>query len=197
MLRRSVVLCSWVAALSLARCQRTPESAVTQAPSAQSSAVSARLAGDALSSLSDGSREAVSRSPLPVLLFGDAAMARASQVTVGPAWYAISSRVGERTYSLHVVRDESNGAAPEGHAERVRGAPAMVLFNEGVRSVTWSERGATYALEVECYRPFEDAACAQSEHVKALAESLVSVSRGETQGSAAVTAQGTSTGGAR
>jgi hypothetical protein len=73
----------------------------------------------------------------------------------------------------------------------------MVLFNEGVRSVTWSERGATYALEVECYRPFEDVACTQGEHVKALAESLVSVSRGESQGSATGAAQGASTGGAR
>jgi hypothetical protein len=190
-------LCSFVAALSLARCQRTPETGSPQVPSAQSNALGARLAADALSSLSEGSREAVSRSPLPVLLFGDAAMARASQVTAGPAWYAISSRVGERTYSLHVVRDESSGAAPEGHTERVRGAPAMVLFNEGVRSVTWSERGATYALEVECYRPFEDAACAQSEHVKALAESLVIVAPGQTQRVSAPSAQGTSTGGVR
>lgn len=41
--------------------------------------------------------------------------------------------------------------------------------------MTWSERGATYALEVECYQPFEDSACAQSAYVTGLAETLVRV----------------------
>lgn len=134
----------------------------------------------------------MAQSPLPVLLFSDPAAAAASTVLTGPAWYAISARVGERTLSLHVTREEPGEGAPEGHRERARGAPAMVLFNEGVRSVTWSERGATYALEVECYQPFEDRACADSAYVLGLAESLVRAS----DASAAPSAQGT-TGGAR
>ncbi len=164
----------------LTHCQRavepssSPAASETPAVRAQQ-AVTQRIASDALAALSQGSRDAVSRAPLPVLLFGDPATAAASVVTAGPEWYAISARVGERTLSLHVVRDASNGAAPLGHSERVRGAPAMVLFNEGVRSVTWSEAGATYALEVECYQPFEDRACTQSTYVLGLAESLVRV----------------------
>lgn len=141
--RSLVLMGSCVVAPLLARCQRTPDAGAgsTQAPRAHDSAWSVRCAHDALSLLSAVSRQAVSRSLLPVVLwFGDAALARASQVTVGPAWDAISARVGERTYSLHVVRDESNGTTPEGHTECVRGALAMVLFNEDVRSVTWSER---------------------------------------------------------
>lgn len=193
MLRRSLVW-STLAFVATQSCQRAPEP--ERAQGAQS-AVSARLGSEAVAALDAPSREAVSRAPLPVLLFADGAQARASRVTAGPAWYAISARVGERTFSLHVVRDESAGVAPEGHNERVRGAPAMVLFNEGVRSVTWSERGATYALEVECYHPFEDTACTQSAYVKALAESLVAVSTGETQGSSSSATGQTTAGGAR
>jgi hypothetical protein len=163
--------------VGLTHCQRAVEpSAASETPAARAQrAVTERIASDALSALSQGSRAAVERAPLPVLLFGDAATSAASVVTAGPEWYAISARVGERTLSLHVVRDASNGAAPQGHGERVRGAPAMVLFNEGVRSVTWSEAGATYALEVECFHPFEDRACTQSTYVLGLAESLVRV----------------------
>lgn len=182
----------------LASCSRTSEPVATAAaPQAQSapSNLSQRLASDALAALSTASREAVQSAPLPVLLFSDPAAAAASTVLTGPAWYAISARVGERTLSLHVTREDAGEGAPEGHRERTRGAPAMVLFNEGVRSVTWSERGATYALEVECYRPFEDRACTDSAYVLGLAESLVRASDAS-QPSAAVGAQGT-TGGAR
>jgi hypothetical protein len=152
-------------------------SSSTSAPSA-SHALRSTLARRSLDAHGADSRAALERAPLPVLLFSDPLAASASVVTAGPAWYAISARVGERTLSLHVVREArgSSDEAPAGHSERVRGAPAMVLFNEGVRSVTWSERGATYALEVECYRPFEDEACVDRGYVLALAESLVSVS---------------------
>lgn len=155
-------------------------SSTSASTTAQSAARSARatLARRALDALGADSRAAVERAPLPVLLFSDPLAASASVVTAGPAWYAISARVGERTLSLHVVREAraSSDEAPAGHSERVRGAAAMVLFNEGVRSVTWSERGATYVLEVECYRPFEDEACVDRGYVLALAESLVSAS---------------------
>ncbi len=157
------------------------------------------IAQSALSALSVESRSAVAASPLPVLLFGDSAAASASAVVTGPAWYAISARVGERTLSLHVVREDPapNGAAPEGHSERVRGAPAMVLFNEGVRSVTWSERGATYALEVECGRPFEDEACTHQTYIVGLAESLVRASDAEPPAGAPSPESAATRGGAR
>ncbi len=132
------------------------------------------IARRAEEALSPESRAAVAVAPWPVLLFSDPSAAAASAVTAGPAWYAISARAGERTLSLHVVGEARSASAPVGHVERVRGgAPAMVLYNEGVRSVTWSERGATYALEVECARPFDDEACTQATYVLGLAESLV------------------------
>lgn len=196
--------CALAMLLSAPGCSRPSEPAVAAQSNAareQSSPVAdgvRSVARHALSALSAESRAAVAQSPLPVLLFGDAASASASTVTTGPAWYAISARVGERTLSLHVVREEPSPsrAAPEGHSERVRGVPGMFLFNEGVRSVTWSERGATYALEVECGRPFEDDACTHRTFIAGLAESLVRASDAETT-SAPVDPSSATRGGAR
>ncbi|MBL8684512.1 MAG: hypothetical protein JNK05_35385 [Myxococcales bacterium] len=192
---RAALLCALLSSAAFAAgCSRPSEPVATQANAQREQGTLAAdgvrsIARGALAALSAESRAAVTRSPVPVLLFGDAAAASASTVTAGPSWYAISARVGERTLSLHVVREEPSpsGAAPEGHSERVRGAPAMFLYNEGVRSVTWSERGATYALEVECGRPFEDEACTHRTFVMGLAESLVRASDAEPASTAPAT----------
>jgi hypothetical protein len=164
--------------IALCGCAREapPRTAPAREPSALAlTNVVDAIASGALAALGPDARDAVRRSPLPVLLWSDPLAAAATVATAGPRWYALSARVGERTLSLHATfeRPSEDGAPPAGHSERARGRPAMVLFNEGIRSVTWSESGATYALEVECARPFDDPACAQSAFVLGLAESLV------------------------
>jgi hypothetical protein len=170
-------LFSALAAVLLACSREAPPQGVSAPGAGPTPAVRAvdAIARGALESLSPASREAVRRAPLPVLLLSDPVSAAATVVTAGARWYALSARVGERTLSLHATAEEpsEDGAPPVGHGERARGRPAMVLYNEGVRSVTWSEGGATYALEVECFRPFEDPACTRSDFVLGLAESLV------------------------
>jgi hypothetical protein len=127
-----------------------------------------------LDDLAPSSRAAAMASPVPVLLFAGEWSAR-SIVTSGAGFYAISAREGELTLSLHatnVVHHPGDGS----HARReheVRGQPALVLVNEGIRSVTWSEGAVSYAVEVECARPFEDPRCTEDLFVLGIANALV------------------------
>ena len=100
-------------------------------------------------------------------------------VTGGPRFHAVSLRRDELTLSIHA--SDVVHAPPEEGAEDsppqyvVRGTDARLTVNEGIKSVAWSEGGAFYALEVECYRPFEDPRCTDDAFVLAQAESLVEV----------------------
>ncbi|MDP3279126.1 MAG: hypothetical protein Q8Q09_28295 [Deltaproteobacteria bacterium] len=156
----------------LSACQPTPPSLPANAALSANSQIPS--VSGLRERLAPASRDALTRSPLPVLLFANPALVAETTATSGPAWYALSVRDGERTIALHVVHEtpSRDGSPPLGHDLRVRRAPAMVLYNEGVRSVTWSESSATYALEIECARPFEDTACTDRAYVMALAESL-------------------------
>ena len=98
-------------------------------------------------------------------------------MTEGPRFRALSLRRGERTLSLH-SSDLVHAEAPEGDlpsvepTDVVRGRPAYATVNEGIRSVAWEEGGAYHALEVECFRPFEDPHCTEPEFILDLAERL-------------------------
>lgn len=133
----------------------------------------------ALAGLDDAARAAVLRSPVPVLLLPEE-HAAASVVTAGPGYYAVSARAGELTLSIHATdvehaRGDGRQAPPRAH--EVRGRPALVLVNDGIRSVTWEEGRTSYVVEVECFRALEDERCVEERFVLALAESLVALSR--------------------
>jgi len=134
----------------------------------------------ALDELDDASRQAVLSSPVPVLLLPEGWGPR-STVTSGRGFYAVSARDGELAVSIHasdVVHHAGDGMqAPEPREHTVRGRPARVLVNDGIRSVTWDEGRTSYVVEVECYRTLEDPRCTEAAFVVALAESLVEVAR--------------------
>ena len=99
--------------------------------------------------------------------------------TAGEHFRASSARRDGLTISLHatdlshpVLTDDELGRLPPATHE-VRGVPARVLSNEGIRSVAWAEGGLDYALEVECARPLDDARCTEDAFVLELAASLV------------------------
>lgn len=136
--------------------------------------------GDLEQTLSDASRQALSRAPIATLFFGTESDGRRALITAGPHFYAVSLHRAGHTLALHGVdqihasvedEDDAEGAPPSSNAT-VRGRPATVLVNEAIRSVAWEEDGAYWSLEVECDAPFEDARCTEDDYLLAEAEAL-------------------------
>ena len=144
--------------------------------------------------LSEASRDAVARSPITPLFFGTARDAGGATITAGPHFYAVSLQREGHSLALHgvdVVHAEPGEDTPteahgdtaanaaddahEGARTAVRGRPATILVNEGIRSVAWEEDGAYWSLEVECFRAFEDARCTGDAYALAEAAALVSL----------------------
>jgi len=109
-------------------------------------------------------------------MFDDPAIVSSATVMSDEHWVAVSARDGERTLSIHST-DVSHPAAGNEPAPprsaRVRGRPATVTENEGIRSIAWEEDDVAYSLDVECARPHEDEACTGEAYVRELAEALV------------------------
>ncbi len=137
--------------------------------------------------LSAAGRAAVDRAPVTPLFFGTARSCAEAVFSAGTHFYAVSMRREGHTLLVHGV-DQVHSAAPdEGAADQaqeigaaegrvsVRGRPATVLVNEGIRSVAWEEDGGFFSLEVECERPFEDVRCTEDSYLLGEAAALVSL----------------------
>lgn len=134
---------------------------------------------DAFALLDPASQKAVAESPVPVLLF-PAEWSADSTVMAGRGFYAVSARRGEHTLSIHatdIVHAPGDGIEAPPREHQVRGKPALVMVNDGIRSVTWEEGRTGYVVEVECYRALEDPRCTEEDFVLELAERLVEVKR--------------------
>lgn len=122
------------------------------------------------------SRAAVDATTVPLLLPDDLALAATALVTSGERWVAASIPQGDHTIAIHATREAMAPPADAPvHRDRLRGVPATVSSNEGVRVATWMEGGVAYIIDVECSRPSEDPRCTQEGFVRALAERLVRV----------------------
>jgi hypothetical protein len=122
------------------------------------------------------SRAAVDATTVPLLLPDDLALAATAVVTSGERWVAASIAQGDHTIAIHATRETmAPPQDPPAHRSRLRGVPATVSANEGVRVATWMEGGVAYMIDVECTRPAEDARCTGEGFVRALAERLVRV----------------------
>lgn len=142
---------------------------------------------DAIALLAPEARAALAASPVPMLVL-PADRARATTVltgerSAGERWAALHFRDEALTISLHatdvshpVVGDDEVAHLPP-PPDTVRGRPARVLFNEQIRSVAWEEGPVSYALEVECARPFDDTRCTEPDFVLELADALVAAPR--------------------
>lgn len=123
------------------------------------------------------SREALDRAPVPLLLPNDLGVAASALVTAGPSWVAASIPRGDHTLSVHATNAAMAPPVdnPPRHSSRLRGLPATVTANEGIRVATWEEGGVAYQLEVECARPSDDVRCTDEAFIRQLAEGLVRV----------------------
>lgn len=129
-----------------------------------------------LAALPASSQEVVSRSRLPLLVPRDPALLSTAIVTAGPRWIALSASGEGFTVALHgtnqapfEIAEETPPSAPN---DTVRGAPAVVSQNDGIRTATWDEAGMAWALDVECYDVEQDAHCADDAYLRSLAEQL-------------------------
>jgi hypothetical protein len=117
----------------------------------------------------------LAEAPFPPLLFADPRLLALAEPTTGPRFVAFSVRDGDLT--LYLAGTDRLHPPPDdvrdpGWTHRVRGLPALLLVNEGVRSLTWEEAGVSWALEAECFHHDRDPRCTRDEFLLSLAEGL-------------------------
>lgn len=161
---------------------RTGSAPATEAPTSEPQAVvqTVRWPGGTLDSLSLGalstaSREAVGRSPVPVLVPRGAPLAT-GKLMVGPHWYAFSADLGGAHVSVSATRVAyTYGVAFDVPARReVRGLAVSLTRSEGIWSASWLEHNVAYSLDLEC-AAVGDARCADERSVLELIRGLVYV----------------------
>lgn len=92
----------------------------------------------------------VDASPVPVLV--PPTFDEGATLTTGKTWYAFAAREGDVEIA---VQGSSQGRlipgirAPD-PTHTIRNNPGFVTRNEGIWSVSWTENGAAYSLEVNC-----------------------------------------------
>ncbi len=143
------------------------------------SGTTAASALSALEALPAEGQQVIRDTELPVLLF-PAIHGPQTQAMVGPHFLALNTPAGEVTLMLH-IGNVVHHALPEGATVppaplTVRGRPARTTVNDGIRSLTWAERGAHFSLEIECHHlPLEDPRCMETDFILELAAQLEEV----------------------
>jgi len=103
-------------------------------------------------------REAIDRSPVPVLVPNDVDwLARARVFTAGPQGPGYSLAAGRGEQHLSVMASRVATLLPHvGHhrgKHRIRGVDGFVGENEGIHTASWIEHGVAYSAELECAAP--------------------------------------------
>lgn len=108
--------------------------------------------------LSAASIAAIDRSPVPVLVPGDASwLARAHVFTAGPqgSGYTFAASLS----GLHLSVQASRVATMLPHVghrrgkHQIRGQDGFLGENEGIHTASWIEHGVAYNAELECQEP--------------------------------------------
>lgn len=105
--------------------------------------------------LSEAARGPAARSPVPVLIPGEAGLA-AEAAIFSEAWgYALSAREGTRTVALQASRSATllPHVRPVPGKTKLRGTLGWVSSNDGIRTASWIEHETAYSLDLECYSP--------------------------------------------
>jgi hypothetical protein len=128
---------------------------------------------EALGWLPKSAADGLSKASMPVLVPRDRAILANAQVVVEPAFYTLSSKADGATISFHGTKAAKRDPAFDTLQEkyRVRGAPALLTDNEGIKSLTWFENGTSFALDVECARK-DDRRCSSTDYVISLANQM-------------------------
>ncbi len=117
-------------------------------------------------------RATLTTSPVPALVPRDKVPLERAKAMRGASWYAVHISLDG-----HVVSVSGNHAEVfvPGVSDRVTPRPdfdLLVSRSRGVATATFKAFGASYAVEVECERPFEDPRCTRDEYVRALVSDL-------------------------
>lgn len=127
-------------------------------------------------------RDAVRRSPVPVLVPGEGALLAEAAVFSQATGYALSARHGARTLAIQASKQATLlphvGRAP-GNTP-IRGTAGWVSSNDGIRTASWIEHGTAYSLDLECQNP-EGPECSEEALRAALAGLVYVGGAGELQ----------------
>lgn len=131
--------------------------------------------GLAISRLEAKAREAVERSPVPVLLPDDEDLLDGMHITVGEAWYAASMSGPDHTVvfnGTHRYRDIPGAVdRKEGaHSSTAEETEHMLTRTHGIVTLAFESFGVAYAVDVECENPLENKLCTDDDYVLSLVE---------------------------
>lgn len=131
---------------------------------------------DARQRLSEAARTAVDQSPAPVLVPAAKGLLPNATVIAKEHWVAVSSHDDGLTVSLHGKRlaYRYDHIKPVQGRHRIRGTAAYVSQDRRIWSVSWTEHGVAYSLDLECARG-DDPRCDDERHLVKLAAGLAYV----------------------
>jgi len=126
--------------------------------------------------LDERNRQAVDRSPIPVLVPAEPGWLASATVMAKEHWYALSSSRDGLSLALRGTRlaHRYPTIAAQRGREQIRGRPAFVSTDRRIVSVSWQQHGVAYSLDLECAAP-DDRRCADSAFAIGLANALVFV----------------------
>lgn len=130
----------------------------------------------ALAALDPHSREAVGKSPVPVLIPKRPELLAIGKVMVEEHWYAFHASHDGITVNVGASRIEHqhDDLPPQKGKTLIRGVSGWLTKNESIWTATWRELGIWYSLDVECGEP-SDPRCASESIILSMATDLVYV----------------------
>ena len=141
-------------------------------------AASSAAALDA-AALTDTQWEVVGRSPVPVLLPGDAGLTSAARLSAGPHWYAASMITPDHSVYIQGSRGayEHDQVALDAPGDALTARPYTITRIHQILTLSFERFGVSYAIDVECQRPMDDPKCVEDGYAVGLYESAL-VARG-------------------
>lgn len=124
--------------------------------------------------LNDNQREAIDRSPVPVLVPDRPDLLTNARFMAGPVWYAvsivqdghgISIHASNRAYQVEGISEGSDKSPREDHGYHL-------TRSEGIPSITFPAFGIAYMIRIVCDVPFQDPRCEEDDYILSLADAM-------------------------
>jgi hypothetical protein len=120
----------------------------------------------------EDARQRATRSPVPVLAPTNVTLEKPTLIVEGE-YYALTGRVHGATIAIQGTRAQHRyeGIEPAQGNRMLRGQRGFVSVNEGIRTSSWMENGASYTVDVECAE-HTDVRCKSDTFVVSIVEHL-------------------------